>query len=71
LDSVTRFIPARVQLAHACWEVGDHQAVVHMDAEIKSIAPKYSLTHAERMFPYLVPNQRARLLDALSAVGLT
>jgi hypothetical protein len=70
LERVDRFIPARVQLARAYWEVGDHQAATEMVAKIKSIAQKYSLAHAERMFPYPVASERARLIDALAGAGM-
>lgn len=70
LEKVDRFIPARVQLARAYREVGDHQGATDMVAKIKSLAPKYSLAHAARMFPYPNGHERDRLMDALSAAGL-
>jgi DNA-binding winged helix-turn-helix (wHTH) protein len=70
LERAERFIPARVQLARAYWEAGDRQAATGMVAKIKSIAPKYSLAHAGRMFPYPIRNERARLIDALAGAGL-
>lgn len=70
LDRVERFIPARVQLARAYWETGDREAAADAVGKIRSLAPKYGLAHAGRMFPYPVAEERARLEDALAGAGL-
>ncbi len=70
LDRVDRFIPARVQLARAYWEAGQQDDAIKMVEEIRLRAPKYSLAHAERMFPYPVARERSRLLEALSGAGM-
>jgi Tfp pilus assembly protein PilF len=70
LDRVERFMPARVQLARAYWEVGLKHEATEMVTAIKAIAPKYSLAHAGRMFPYPVAAERARLIDALAGAGM-
>ena len=71
LERVERFIPARVQLVRALWEVGNETAAAQMVAKIKDLAPKYSLAHAQRMFPYPVETERARLIDGLSGAGMS
>ena len=71
LDRVERFLPARVQLTRALWEQGDTEAARAEVRVIRSHAPKYSLAHAARMFPYPVPAERDRLMDALTAAGMT
>lgn len=71
LDRVERFIPARVQLSRALWEKRDEEGASQAVASIRAIAPKYSLAHAARMFPYPVDRERNRLLDALSGAGMT
>jgi hypothetical protein len=70
LGKADRFIPARVQLARAYWETGDHQAAKDMVGRIKTLAPKFSLAHASRMFPYPVSSERDRLISALAGAGL-
>lgn len=70
LDRLDRFIPARVQLVRALWEAGDKKAAAQNVAIIKDFAPKYSLAHAARMFPYPDEVQRAGLLNALSSSGM-
>lgn len=70
LEKVDRFIPARVQLARAYWEVGDQKAAAEMVAKIRSVSPKYSLAHVRRMFPYPVKEERDRLIRALAGAGL-
>lgn len=70
LDRVERFIPARVQLVRALWEIGDEQGATEMAATIREFAPKYSLAHAERMFPYPVEREKKRLIKALEGAGL-
>lgn len=71
LARVERFIPARVQLARAYSETGQADAATEMVAAIRAIAPKYGLVQAARMFPYPVPKERDRLLDALAQAGMT
>jgi tetratricopeptide (TPR) repeat protein len=70
LSRVERFIPARVQLARALQEHGQHSAAQEMVRLLKSYAPKYSLAAAERMFPYPDAQQKSRLITALSEAGL-
>ncbi len=70
LSRVARFIPARVQLARALQEHGQHSAAQDMVRLLKSYAPKYSLAAAERMFPYPDAQQKSRLIKALSEAGL-
>ena len=70
LNRVDRFIPARVQLARALVETGDLPAARAEIDHIRERAPKYSLAHAGRMFPYPVAHERDRLIDALSAAGM-
>jgi Tfp pilus assembly protein PilF len=69
-ERVERFIPARVQLTRAYWEAGDHLAASRTVAEISTIAPKCSLAHAARMFPYPIAKERSRLLNALAGAGM-
>lgn len=71
IDRVDRFLPARVQLARALWEDGQHDAARDMVTAIHDIAPRYGLKQAERMFPYPVAQERQRLLSALKAAGLS
>lgn len=71
LEKVDRFIPARVQLVRAYCEAGDREAAAAEVAKIKTIAPKYSLAHAERMFPYPVAKVRDGLIAALTGAGMT
>lgn len=70
LERVGGFVPAAVQLARAYWETGDPDAARQTRALIGRIAPKYSLGHAVRMFPYPSTKERARLSDALQGSGL-
>lgn len=70
LDRVERFVPALVQLARAYWEIGDHRAAERTVENIRNIAPKYSLAHAKRMFPYPITKERTRILGALSGAGM-
>ncbi|SNS17990.1 winged helix-turn-helix domain-containing protein [Antarctobacter heliothermus] len=70
LARVDRFIPARVQLVRALVEQGLAAEATAEVAKIREFAPKYSLAHAARMFPYPVAAERARLLDALAVGGL-
>lgn len=71
LDRVERFIPARVQLVRGLWETGDEEGASQIVTSIKDFAPKYSLAHATRMFPYPAEVERDRLLDALSGAGMS
>jgi DNA-binding winged helix-turn-helix (wHTH) protein/tetratricopeptide (TPR) repeat protein len=71
LSRVARFVPARVQLARTLWEAGRQTEAAEMIAALREIAPRYGLAQAERMFPYPVPSERARLLSALKAAGLS
>ena len=71
LERLERFIPARVQLVRALWEAGNTAEAERNVTAIKAFAPKYSLAHAARMFPYPVDVQKARLIDALSGAGMT
>ncbi|MEP1931946.1 MAG: tetratricopeptide repeat protein [Sedimentitalea sp.] len=70
LDRVPRFVPARVQLVRALWEVGDTKGANREVVWIKEIAPKYSLSHSKRMFPYPVQKEADALTTALSGAGL-
>ncbi len=70
LDRVPRFVPARVQLVRALWEIGDIEDAKQGVANIKEVAPKYSLAHSKRMFPYPVQKEADALLEALSGAGL-
>ncbi|GGF73748.1 hypothetical protein CDZ96_17990 [Mameliella alba] len=70
LDRVPRFIPARVQMVRAQWEVGDTDGARQTISRIKNIAPRYSLAHARRMFPYPVRKEANALTEALSGAGL-
>lgn len=70
LDRVPRFVPARVQLVRAIWETGDTKGAREAVSRIGEIAPKYSLAHAMRMFPYPVIKQSDALTEALSKSGL-
>lgn len=71
LDRIERFIPARVQLIRALWEAGDKSGASRNVAIVKEFAPKYSLAHALRMFPYPDDAQRTRLIDALTSSGMS
>ena len=62
LGRLERFIPARVQLVRAQWEAGHKTDAAQNVARIKDFAPKYSLAHAARMFPYPDDTQKARLM---------
>lgn len=70
LERVPRFVPARVQLVRALWEVGDKDGAQEVVSQIKEFAPKYSLAHSKRMFPYPVQREADALRDALSSAGL-
>lgn len=70
LDRVPRFVPARVQMVRAHWEIGDTEGAKQGVARIKEIAPKYSLAHSKRMFPYPVQKEADALMAALSGAGL-
>lgn len=70
LERLERFIPARVQLVRALWEAGDTKGAARNVAIIREFAPKYSLAHASRMFPYPDDVERTRLNDALAASGM-
>lgn len=70
LDRVPRFVPARVQMVRALWDVDDIEGAKHEVARIKEIAPKYSLAHSKRMFPYPVQKEVDALTTALSRAGM-
>ncbi len=70
LERVPRFVPARVQMVRAYWEAGDTESARQAVSRIKEIAPKYSLAHAKRMFPYPVQKEADALTAALSCSGL-
>jgi DNA-binding winged helix-turn-helix (wHTH) protein/tetratricopeptide (TPR) repeat protein len=70
LERVDQFIPARVQLTRALWESGDRKAASREVEQIRERAPKYSLAHAARMFPYPVTGQFDRLITALEGAGM-
>lgn len=70
LGRVERFIPARVQLVRALWDSGDREGAKKTVARIKETAPKYSLAHAKRMFPYPVQREADGLAEALLGAGL-
>lgn len=69
-ERVERFIPARVQLARALWEIDDKPGAHQIVESIREFAPKYSLAHAARMFPYPDAQQKARLIDGLAQAGM-
>jgi DNA-binding winged helix-turn-helix (wHTH) protein/tetratricopeptide (TPR) repeat protein len=71
LDRVPRFVPARVQMVRAQWEAGDIEGAKHAVSKIKEIAPRYSMAHAQRMFPYPVRKEAIALAEALSGAGLS
>lgn len=70
LSRVERFVPARVQLIRALWVNGELPEARNELESLRSVAPKYSRAHAQRMFPY--PDQAVRdSLDmALDQAGL-
>jgi TolB-like protein len=70
LDRVPRFVPAWVQMVRALWEVGDIESARQGVARIRKIAPRYSLAHSKRMFPYPVQQEADALEAALSGAGL-
>ncbi|WP_299476951.1 tetratricopeptide repeat protein [uncultured Roseibium sp.] len=70
LDRVRHFVPARVQMVRALWEVGDVDGAKRGVARINEIVPKYSLAHSKRMFPYPVQKEADALTAALSGAGL-
>ncbi|MDU8913638.1 tetratricopeptide repeat protein [Aestuariicoccus sp. MJ-SS9] len=70
LARVDRFMPARVQLLRALWETGDSEGAAQLLAETRALAPKFSLAHAQRMFPYPVASERQALAQALGGAGL-
>ncbi|WP_223420950.1 tetratricopeptide repeat protein [Tateyamaria pelophila] len=71
LEHVPRFVPARVQLVRAIWETGDTKGAQEEVSRIKEIAPKSSLAHSNRMFPYPVVKEADALTEALSRSGLS
>lgn len=70
LERLERFIPARVQLVRALWEIGDKSGAKLNVATIREFAPKFGLAHAARMFPYPDAYEKARLIDGLEAAGM-
>lgn len=70
LDRVERFVPARVQLVRALSEAGDAHGAQQTVARLREIAPKYSLAHARRMFPYPDLRQSDALIGALVEAGM-
>ena len=70
LDRLPRFVPARVQMVRALWEVGDNEGAKQGVARINEIAPRYSLAHSRRMFPYPVQKEADALTAALSGAGM-
>lgn len=71
LERVPGFVPARVQMVRATFEIGNKDAAAAAIQNLKSVAPKYSLAHAGRMFPYPAIDHRDALLGALELSGLT
>lgn len=70
LERVPRFIPARVQLARAYHEMGQHDNAREIVRSIREFAPRYSLLNARRMFPYPIAVEFDRLISALHESGL-
>ena len=70
LERVPRFIPARVQLARAYWEMDRHGDARSIIESIIEFAPRYRLRNAKRMFPYPSAKEQKRLVSALQAAGL-
>ena len=70
LDRVPRFVPAQIQMVRAHWEAGDTESAKQAVSRIKEIAPKFSLAHAKRMFPYPFQKKADALTAALSCAGL-
>jgi len=70
LDRVERFIPARIQLVRALWEIGDAEEAQQMVDRVREIAPRYGLAHSKRMFPYPVRREADALTEALTGAGM-
>ena len=70
IDRVSRFVPARVQLARAYGEMDRIAEAKIAVSAVLEIAPRYTMRNANRMFPYPDAENRRRLLDGLRKAGL-
>lgn len=70
MERVPNFVPARVQVARAYAEMGRVDDAKASVRAILEIAPRYTISSSQRMFPYPSEEDRARLTDALLAAGL-
>lgn len=70
LERVPKFMPALVQLARTFTEAGHNAQAAQTVAKISEYAPKYSLSSAQRMFPYPQQSEHDRLREALKGAGM-